>query len=142
MDLPPSIVSDAKTLLPMGSFCYTKGMAEFVHLHNRSDYSLLDGAAPIKELAATAKRYVMPGLAITDHGNLFGALSFYKACKDEGISDNRQRILHGRGSRRKRPAGERQQYCTSSFGGKPRKDIESDEALVVSYTEAFTTSRE
>jgi len=85
MDLPPSIVSDAKTLLPMGSFCYTKGMAEFVHLHNHSDYSLLDGAAPIKELAATAKRYGMPGLAITDHGNLFGALSFYKACKDEGI---------------------------------------------------------
>ena len=60
-------------------------MAEFVHLHNHSDYSLLDGAAPIKELAATAKRYGMPGLAITDHGNLFGALSFYKACKDEGI---------------------------------------------------------
>ncbi|MDX9826263.1 MAG: DNA polymerase III subunit alpha [Spirochaetia bacterium] len=60
-------------------------MAEFVHLHNHSDYSLLDGAAPIKELAATAKRYGMPGLAITDHGNLFGALSFYKACRDEGI---------------------------------------------------------
>jgi len=60
-------------------------MAEFVHLHNHSDYSLLDGAAPIKELAATAKRYGMPGLAITDHGNLFGSLSFYKACKDEGI---------------------------------------------------------
>lgn len=64
---------------------YTLPMAEFVHLHNHSDYSLLDGAAPIKELAATAKRYGMPGLAITDHGNLFGALSFYKACRDEGI---------------------------------------------------------
>jgi len=61
-------------------------MAEFVHLHNHTDFSLLDGAAPIKELAATAKGYGMPGLAITDHGNMFGALTFNKACKEEGIN--------------------------------------------------------
>ena len=61
-------------------------MAEFVHLHNHTDYSLLDGAAPVKELVATAKGYGMPGIAITDHGNMFGALNFNKACRDEGIN--------------------------------------------------------
>jgi len=61
-------------------------MSEFVHLHNHTDFSLLDGAAPVKELVSTAKRYGMPGLAITDHGNLFGALSFNKACKEEGVN--------------------------------------------------------
>ena len=61
-------------------------MPEFVHLHNHSDYSLLDGAAPVKEMASTARRLGMPGMAITDHGNLFGALSFNKACGDEGIN--------------------------------------------------------
>ncbi|MCX7027628.1 MAG: DNA polymerase III subunit alpha [Spirochaetes bacterium] len=61
-------------------------MAEFVHLHNHTDFSLLDGAAPVKELASTAKRLGMPGLAITDHGNLFGALTFNKACIEEGLN--------------------------------------------------------
>ncbi len=61
-------------------------MSEFVHLHNHTDFSLLDGAAPIKELVATAKRYGMPGLAITDHGNMFGALTFNKVCREEGVN--------------------------------------------------------
>jgi DNA polymerase-3 subunit alpha len=61
-------------------------MAEFVHLHNHTDFSLLDGAAPVKELVATAAKLGMPGIAITDHGNMFGALSFNKACREEGIN--------------------------------------------------------
>lgn len=61
-------------------------MPEFVHLHNHTDFSLLDGAAPIKELVATAKRMGMPGMAITDHGNMFGALSFNKECREQGIN--------------------------------------------------------
>ncbi|HEY9053609.1 MAG TPA: DNA polymerase III subunit alpha [Rectinemataceae bacterium] len=61
-------------------------MAEFVHLHNHTDYSLLDGAAPVEKLAAAAKGQGMRGIAITDHGNLFGALSFYDACRKEGIN--------------------------------------------------------
>jgi len=61
-------------------------MSEFVHLHNHTDFSLLDGAAPVKELVATARNMGMPGIAITDHGNMFGALSFNKACRDEGIN--------------------------------------------------------
>ncbi|QDU58069.1 DNA polymerase III subunit alpha [Aeoliella mucimassa] len=58
----------------------------FVHLHCHSHYSLLDGASPIKKLVARAKELGMNGLALTDHGNLYGALEFYRACKDEGIN--------------------------------------------------------
>ena len=52
-------------------------LAEFVHLHNHTQYSLLDGACRIDDLLKTAVKMKMPALAITDHGNLFGALEFY-----------------------------------------------------------------
>ncbi|MEE9553726.1 MAG: DNA polymerase III subunit alpha [candidate division Zixibacteria bacterium] len=56
--------------------------AQFVHLHNHSQYSLLDGACRIDDMLATASRMKMPALAITDHGNMFGAVEFYvKAAK-------------------------------------------------------------
>jgi DNA polymerase-3 subunit alpha len=58
----------------------------FVHLHCHSHYSLLDGASPINELVSRAKELGMNGLAITDHGNLYGALEFYQACKGAGIN--------------------------------------------------------
>ncbi|MDX9959107.1 MAG: PHP domain-containing protein, partial [Spirochaetia bacterium] len=58
----------------------------FVHLHNHTDFSLLDGAASIKSLVGKAKDLGMPGMAITDHGNLFGALKFYKECRSAGIN--------------------------------------------------------
>ncbi len=58
----------------------------FVHLHCHSHYSLLDGASPIKGLVARAKELGMNSLAITDHGNLYGALEFYQACRDEGLN--------------------------------------------------------
>lgn len=61
-------------------------MSEFVHLHNHTDYSLLDGAAPINRYVAKAKELGMNHLAITDHGNMFGALKFYHACKQAGIN--------------------------------------------------------
>ena len=57
----------------------------FVHLHTHSHYSLLDGLAKIPELVAKAKEYGMPALAITDHGNLYGAVEFYKAATKAGI---------------------------------------------------------
>ena len=60
-------------------------MADFVHLHNHSEYSLLDGLSKIDEMVAQAKNLGMSSLAITDHGNLFGAIKFYKACKEAGI---------------------------------------------------------
>ena len=58
----------------------------FVHLHCHSHYSLLDGASPIKKLVAKAKELGMNALALTDHGNLYGALEFYQACRAEGIN--------------------------------------------------------
>src|SRR5215468_2534496 len=58
----------------------------FVHLHCHSHYSLLDGASPINELVSRAKELGMNGLAITDHGNLYGALEFHQACRGSGIN--------------------------------------------------------
>lgn len=60
--------------------------AEFIHLHNHTEYSLLDGALKITKLARQAARFKMPALAITDHGNLFGAIEFYKACYEQGVN--------------------------------------------------------
>ena len=61
-------------------------MADFVHLHVHSDYSLLDGAAKIQTLIARAKELGMSALALTDHGNMFGALRFEQACHKAGIN--------------------------------------------------------
>ncbi|HUE69996.1 MAG TPA: DNA polymerase III subunit alpha [Pirellulaceae bacterium] len=58
----------------------------FVHLHCHSHYSLLDGASPIDSLVKRAKELGMNGLALTDHGNLHGALEFYQTAKSAGIN--------------------------------------------------------
>jgi DNA polymerase-3 subunit alpha len=58
---------------------------EFVHLHNHTEYSLLDGLSKIKELVKKAKELGMKGLAITDHGVMYGVVKFYNTCKEEGI---------------------------------------------------------
>ncbi|HAJ56147.1 MAG TPA: DNA polymerase III subunit alpha [Candidatus Omnitrophica bacterium] len=57
----------------------------FVHLHLHTQYSLLDGACRIKELVKQAVEYQMPAVAITDHGNMFGAVDFYEAAVRAGI---------------------------------------------------------
>ena len=57
----------------------------FTHLHLHTEYSLLDGACRLGELSAVAKDLVQTALAITDHGNMFGAVDFYKAAKANGI---------------------------------------------------------
>ncbi len=57
----------------------------FVHLHTHSEYSLLDGAAKIGALVARAKELEMPALALTDHGNMYGAVDFYKQARGAGI---------------------------------------------------------
>ena len=66
--------------------------AEFVHLHNHTEYSLLDGLTkltkkgkPLELFNIIGKQYQMPALAITDHGNMYGAMEFYWACLDSGI---------------------------------------------------------
>lgn len=58
---------------------------QFVHLHLHSEYSLLDGATRIKQAARLAREQGMTSLAITDHGCMFGAVDFYKACQKEGV---------------------------------------------------------
>src|SRR3712207_2498300 len=57
----------------------------FVHLHLHSEYSLLDGAVRMKELTKKAAEMGMPAVAITDHGNLYGAIDFYQAATSAGI---------------------------------------------------------
>jgi len=60
-------------------------MAKFTHLHLHTEYSLLDGANKIKELAKKVKELGMDSVAMTDHGNMFGTIDFYNAMKKEGI---------------------------------------------------------
>ncbi len=60
-------------------------MPRFVHLHNHTQYSLLDGLSKIPEMVKTAKELGMEALGITDHGVMYGAIEFYKACKEAGI---------------------------------------------------------
>jgi len=60
-------------------------MSNFVHLHLHSGFSLLDGACDHEKLVQTAAKYKMPAVAVTDHGNLFGAIGFYEAAKKAGV---------------------------------------------------------
>ncbi len=60
-------------------------MTDFVHLHNHSEYSLLDGLSKVKPMVEHAKKLGMKAIAITDHGNMYGAIKFYKACLEAGI---------------------------------------------------------
>ena len=60
-------------------------MGEFVHLHLHTEYSMLDGMAKIKSAVKKAKSLGMPAIAMTDHGNMYGAVQFYDTCKAAGI---------------------------------------------------------
>jgi len=57
----------------------------FVHLHCHSEYSLLDGAIRVGDLVRKASELAMPAVALTDHGNLYGAVPFYQAAKKKGV---------------------------------------------------------
>jgi len=59
---------------------------EFTHLHVHTEYSLLDGSSKIPELIARTKELGMDSIAITDHGNMYGVINFYKEAKKEGIN--------------------------------------------------------
>ena len=58
----------------------------FTHLHTHTEFSMLDGAARIKDLVKAAAEDGQPALGITDHGNMYGVLDFYKACRAEGLN--------------------------------------------------------
>ncbi len=57
----------------------------FVHLHVHTEYSMLDGAARVGDLMSEVKAQGMPAIAMTDHGNVFGAFDFYKAAKSADV---------------------------------------------------------
>ncbi len=67
-----------------GAFCYHLRVS-FVHLHTHSEYSLLEAACRLKGLAKKSKEFEMPALALTDNGNMFGAIEFYFSCQDQGV---------------------------------------------------------
>jgi len=60
--------------------------ANFVHLHVHTQYSLLDGMIRLDDLFKKAREYAMPAIAMTDHGNMFGAVEFYESCRCAGIT--------------------------------------------------------
>ena len=60
-------------------------MSQFIHLRTHSQYSILDGTASPSDLVQKASEEKMAAVALTDHGNLFGAIDFYKACKEAKI---------------------------------------------------------
>src|SRR5574340_467544 len=59
--------------------------ADFVHLHVHTQYSLLDGTIRLDELFKKAREHKMPAVAMTDHGNMFGAIDFYQKAFKQGI---------------------------------------------------------
>ena len=75
--------TSAPPLLP--SFPVPAADQKFVHLHVHTDYSLLDGACRIDRLMDKAVELGMPAIALTDHGNLYGAIDFYNSAKGKGI---------------------------------------------------------
>ena len=62
-----------------------KNMSQFVHLHLHTDYSMLDGACDVEKLVKRVKELGMPAVAMTDHGNIFGAVHFVNAAKAAGV---------------------------------------------------------
>ncbi|HLU65209.1 MAG TPA: PHP domain-containing protein, partial [Kofleriaceae bacterium] len=60
-------------------------MAEFTHLHLHTQYSLLDGAIRVKDLFPKVRELGMDTVAVTDHGNMFGAVDLYSAAKKHGV---------------------------------------------------------
>src|SRR5436853_4372403 len=58
----------------------------FAHLHLHTEFSMLDGAARVKEVIAAAVADGQPAIGITDHGNMYGVLDFYRECKAQGVN--------------------------------------------------------
>ncbi len=116
--------------------------SNFVHLHNHSYYSLLDGAIPLEKMIEKAKEFKMPALALTDHGNMFGAIEFYQKCLASGIKPilGCECYIASRGSRKDRDprqAGEGH-YNHVTLLAKNHKGYQNLCRLItLSYTEGF-----
>src|SRR3989344_2561439 len=111
----------------------------FVHLHTHSHYSLLDGLTKIKDLVKEAARLEMPALALTDHGNLYGAIEFYKQAKNEGVKPIigveayvASRSLHDRG-----PGVDERRYHLTLLAENEEGYHNLIELVTVSHLEGF-----
>ena len=60
-------------------------MSQFVHLHLHTEFSLLDGACRVEELLDQAQKLGMPALAVTEHGNMFSAVTFHDTARKKGV---------------------------------------------------------
>src|SRR5262249_28910659 len=69
----------------IGRSMATTTTRSFVHLHNHSQYSLLDGASKLDDLLEKAAEFGMPAMAVADHGNIFGAVRFFDSALERGI---------------------------------------------------------
>ena len=67
----------------------------FAHLHLHTEFSMLDGAARVNEVVAAAVADGQPAIGITDHGNMYGVLDFYKACRAQGVTLESEQICAG-----------------------------------------------
>src|SRR5437762_2501432 len=86
--------------------------SDYVHLHNHTQYSLLDGLTKVPALIENVKKLGMQSVAMTDHGTMSGAIEFYKAAKAEGIKPiiGLEAYIASRKHTDKDPAHDRQNY--------------------------------
>src|SRR3989338_977017 len=77
--------TDEKTIATHKGGEHTERPITFIHLHTHSHYSLLDGLSKVDDIVGLAKKYGMPAVALTDHGVMYGAIEFYKACTAAGV---------------------------------------------------------
>src|SRR5450759_3810501 len=99
--------------LMIASFCYNSPMdSNFIHLHTHSHYSLLDGLSKIPDMVKIAKKNGMNALAITDHGNMYGAIELYKEAQKAGIKPiiGVEAYIAERGRKDKEPGVDNRRY--------------------------------
>src|ERR1035437_1180368 len=86
--------------------------SKFIHLHTHSHYSLLDGLSKIPDMVKKAKKNAMYALAITDHGNMYGAIELYKECQKSGIKPiiGVEAYIAFRGRKDKEPGVDNKRY--------------------------------
>ena len=104
--------------------------SQFVHLHLHTQFSLLDGANQIDPLVRQIKSFGQPAVAMTDHGNMFGAVEFYRKAKEAGVKPIIGcEAYMAPGSRHKKDSGLAQQRLLSSdsAGHKSDRLPESDQ---------------